>query len=184
MKRFLIPLLFAPGAALAGLQIVSNVPKPEQAKQVAPHAAQVGLASAALASIAPIAIVPKEQGNIVPAPAIVAAKPAVSVSVPRPVAIVPAPVVVAPKPVKTWSVTVGDKSVRSLLERWAKSDGYQLVWEIPVDLELNANATMTGSFEDALTSVLASLKNSDYPIEAMIYDNKVVRMVKRTPRNK
>jgi len=91
---------------------------------------------------------------------------------------------VVSKPVQTWSVTVADRSVRSLLERWAKVGGYQVLWEIPVDLELNANATMTGSFEDALTSVLASLKNSEYPIEAIIYDNNVVRMVKRSPRNK
>lgn len=91
---------------------------------------------------------------------------------------------VVSKPVQTWSVTIADRSVRSLLERWAKAAGYQVLWEIPVDLELNANATMTGSFEDALSALLASLKNSEYPIEAIIYDNNVVRMVKRTPRNK
>lgn len=91
---------------------------------------------------------------------------------------------VVSKPVQTWSVTVADRSVRALLERWAKVANYQILWEIPVDLELNANASMTGSFEDALSALLASLKNSEYPIEAIIYDNNVVRMVKRTPRNK
>lgn len=91
---------------------------------------------------------------------------------------------VVTKPVQTWKVTLADRSVRTLLERWAKTAGYQMSWEIPVDLELNANADMTGSFEDALTAVLASLKNSEYPIEAIIYDNNVVRMVKRSPRNK
>lgn len=91
---------------------------------------------------------------------------------------------VVSKPVQTWSVTVADRSVRGLLERWAKVANYQVLWEIPVDLELNANATLTGSFEDALSALLASLKNSEYPIEAIIYDNNVVRMVKRTPRNK
>lgn len=91
---------------------------------------------------------------------------------------------VVSKPVQTWSVTVADRSVRALLERWAKVASYQVLWEIPVDLELNANATLTGSFEDALSALLASLKNSEYPIEAIIYDNNVVRMVKRTPRNK
>lgn len=91
---------------------------------------------------------------------------------------------VVSKPVQTWSVTLADHSVRSLLERWARVAGYQVLWEIPVDLELNANATLTGTFEDALSALLASLKNSEYPIEAIIYDNNVVRMVKRTPRNK
>lgn len=93
-------------------------------------------------------------------------------------------ITVVSKPVQTWSVTIADRSVRTLLERWAKTASYQMSWEIPVDLELNANANMTGSFEDALTALLASLKNSEYPIEAIIYDNNVVRMVKRSPRNK
>lgn len=116
---------------------------------------------------------------------VAAAAPAVKPLAAAPAApVANAVVTVVSKPVQTWSVTVADHSVRVLLERWAKIAGYQILWEIPVDLELNANATMTGSFEDALTSVLASLKNSEYPIEAIIYDNNVVRMVKRTPRNK
>lgn len=120
------------------------------------------------------------------APATVAAATSVvkPLAAASPVPVANAVVTVMSKPVQTWSVTVADHSVRVLLERWAKAAGYQVLWEIPVDLELNANATMTGSFEDALTSVLASLKNSEYPIEAIIYDNNVVRMVKRTPRNK
>jgi hypothetical protein len=83
----------------------------------------------------------------------------------------------------TWQITFADKSVRSVLEHWSKSAGYQLLWEVPVDLELNANATITGTYEDALNSMLASLANSAYPVEAMIYENRAVRVVKRIKKD-
>lgn len=109
------------------------------------------------------------------------ASPAPSVAA-SPAAVVTQPVPAPAAPLPTWSITVADKSVRGLLERWSKTSGYQLLWEVPVDLELNANATLTGSYEDALNSVLASLANSAYPVEAMIYDNRAVRVVKRIPK--
>lgn len=160
MKRLLLALLATSNLVHAGVIMV------DESTKITPTTASTAVPAASAVT-----------SNRQPAP-VVSASQTSNVS-----EIKTKPLVVAPTPVKTWSVSVGDKSVRSLLERWTKSDGYQLVWEISVDLELNANATMTGSFEDALSSVLASLKNSDYPIEAMIYDNKVVRMVKRTPRN-
>jgi type IV pili sensor histidine kinase/response regulator len=86
------------------------------------------------------------------------------------------------KPAPTWAILVSDKSVRGVLERWSKTAGYQLLWEVPVDLELNANATLTGTYEEALNAVLASLATSDYPVEAMIYENRAVRVVKRAPK--
>ncbi len=87
-------------------------------------------------------------------------------------------------PAREWKIALSDKSVRGLLERWSKEDNYQLLWEISVDLQIGASATISGTFEDALASVLTSLSNSEYPVEAMIYDNRVVRVVKQTPRNK
>jgi len=111
------------------------------------------------------------------------AAPVVASAAAKPAAASAAAPVAAPKSAQTWTITVGDKSVRSLLERWAKTSGHQLLWDLPVDLELNANATISGTFEDALNSVLASLAHSEYPIEAMIYDNGVVRMVKRISKD-
>lgn len=143
-----------------------------QIRELAPVAATPAASSSAtLAPAAPVA-------SVAPVAAVKPASAGAASSAGNAV------VSVVTKPVQTWSVTVADRSVRTLLERWAKTAGYQMSWEIPVDLELNANANMTGSFEDALTAVLASLKNSEYPIEAIIYDNNVVRMVKRTPKNK
>jgi hypothetical protein len=149
--------------------VVAQIDLPGQRVQISERAA----ATSAAISPAPAALGSAPAAGTVKPVAAVAGAPAGN-----------AVVTVVSKPVQTWSITAADRSVRTLLERWAKIGGYQLLWEIPVDLELNANASMTGSFEDALTGVLASLKNSEYPIEAILYDNNVVRMVKRTPRNK
>ena len=135
------------------------------------------------------AAAPTPAPSVASSPALPAAPSPAAATIAKPIAAAAAMsgnavTTVVSKPVQTWSVTVADRSVRGLLERWAKVASYQVLWEIPVDLELNANATLTGSFEDALSALLASLKNSEYPIEAIIYDNNVVRMVKRTPRNK
>lgn len=83
---------------------------------------------------------------------------------------------------RIWEIHAGDKSVRTVLERWSKEVGYQLLWELPVDLELNAVATLNGSFEEALDAVLLALADSDYPVEAMIYENHAVRIVKRAQK--
>lgn len=162
--------------AAVAANIVVNVDQPAHRVQINDRSAAAASSvssSPAVTTVTPVAAVGAPS-------AAVGAKPVVAASAPVSNAVV----TVVSKPVQTWSITAADHSVRTLLERWAKAVGYQLLWEIPVDLELNANATMTGSFEDALTSVLASLKNSEYPIEAILYDNNVVRMVKRTPRNK
>lgn len=83
---------------------------------------------------------------------------------------------------RAWTITLADKSIRALLERWCREAGYQPLWEVTVDLEINATATITGTFEDAINSVLTSLSTSNYPIEALIYDNRVVRVVKHVAR--
>jgi hypothetical protein len=83
---------------------------------------------------------------------------------------------------KQWAIETSDKSIRSLLERWCKEANYQLMWEIPVDLQIGTTAQISGSFHDALNSLLASLNTSDYPVEALIYENRVIRIVKHAQR--
>lgn len=94
------------------------------------------------------------------------------------------PIKPEPKPQPQWNISLADRSIRALFDRWCKDAGYQLLWEVSVDLQLGASATITGTFEEALNSVLVSLNSSEYPIEAMIYDNRVVRVVKHIPKAK
>jgi hypothetical protein len=77
----------------------------------------------------------------------------------------------------TWAVRLEDKTLRRAMERWGRAGGYQVAWEASVDFPVKLEATFTGGFEDAVKAVMRSLRDTQTPMEALIYDNKVVRVV-------
>lgn len=90
----------------------------------------------------------------------------------------PLPAPAPPEPVKQWHLSVSDHTVKTALTRWAKEDGWQLVWDVPLDFGVDADATVTGTFEQALQAVVEALKKSETPIQAILYrGNKVLRIV-------
>lgn len=98
-------------------------------------------------------------------------------SAPQPVADMP----VRDVPVRdmpTWDVRASDGTIRGVLSRWANTAGWQLVWDAPVDFSIDAQATLRGSFEDALQALVASLGRTSAPIQAILYrGNHVLRVV-------
>lgn len=98
-------------------------------------------------------------------------------SAPQPVADMP----VRDMPVRdmpTWDVRASDGTIRGVLSRWANTAGWQLVWDAPVDFSIDAQATLRGSFEDALQALVASLGRTSAPIQAILYrGNHVLRVV-------
>lgn len=89
-----------------------------------------------------------------------------------------APPVPPPEPVRTWQLALADHTVKNALTRWAKDGGWQLIWDVPIDFGVDADATITGTFEQALQSVVHALEKSDTPIQAVLYKgNKVLRIV-------
>lgn len=88
---------------------------------------------------------------------------------------------VAAVPVVTlWAVSPADKNVRRAITRWGKQAGYEVIWDVNKDITIEANATFAGSFEDATRSILESIADSEYPVEALLYENNVVRISKMT----
>ncbi|QVN23746.1 toxin co-regulated pilus biosynthesis Q family protein [Burkholderia pyrrocinia] len=88
----------------------------------------------------------------------------------------PASLPVADAPV--WDVRASDGTIRGVLLRWARTAGWQLVWDAPVDFSIDAQATLRGSFEDALQVLVASLGRTATPIQAILYQgNHVLRVV-------
>ncbi|MXN76837.1 pili assembly chaperone [Burkholderia sp. 4701] len=78
----------------------------------------------------------------------------------------------------TWDVRASDGTIRGVLSRWARTAGWQLVWDAPVDFSIDAQATLRGSFEDALQALVASLGRTSTPIQAILYQgNHVLRVV-------
>jgi len=76
-----------------------------------------------------------------------------------------------------WTVTYADTNLRVLLEKWARSAGWQLSWDIPKDVSLNAKAEYHGTFEVALLNLLQDLQGGDTALAACTYDNNLARIV-------
>lgn len=87
---------------------------------------------------------------------------------------------VSAPPPQVWRISLADHTVRGALTRWTEEAGWRLIWEAPVDFAVDAPATVTGSFDDALQSVVSALAGSDSPVQAILYrGNKVVRIVEK-----
>ncbi|WP_196787284.1 toxin co-regulated pilus biosynthesis Q family protein [Burkholderia stagnalis] len=77
-----------------------------------------------------------------------------------------------------WEVKASDVSLRQALIRWAKDAGWQVSWEIGYDYPVQLEGSFSGSFEDAVDQFMGSLRYSDYPALACMYEaNHVVRVL-------
>jgi hypothetical protein len=98
-----------------------------------------------------------------------------------PVVAVPGPAsgtLETPPPLTTWTTTPADKTLQNALARWSLTAGWQLVWELPQDISIEAAASINGSFEDAVTAIANSMQSSETPIIAMFFEgNRVLRII-------
>ena len=132
----------------------------------APLASNIGAHSSPIATTAPAAAA-------TPAPMLIAKTAAPSS--PPAADTFPVP---PPEVSRSWRLDLADRTVKTALGRWAKEAGWQLVWEVPVDFGIDADATITGTFDEALHAVVRALDKSDTPIQAILYKgNKVLRIV-------
>jgi hypothetical protein len=77
-----------------------------------------------------------------------------------------------------WQLDVADGSLRKALQRWGTTSGWQVVWELPVDFPVGAQAAFAGTFEEAVVAIAMSMQNSEMPMKAIFYrGNKVLRIV-------
>lgn len=80
---------------------------------------------------------------------------------------------------RTWTISVSDRYIRVTLKRWAKEAGYELVWDVNQDIEVDVDSVIRNkTFDEAFLEVMNSLAISDFPVEAVIYENRVIRIVK------
>ena len=78
-----------------------------------------------------------------------------------------------------WEVRVDDKTVKSMIERWAKAANWQLYWENSVDYPILASATISGRFEEAVEKIVKSMQGAQVPPRAVFYSNRVLRITSR-----
>lgn len=145
-----------------------------QAPKGAPPISAESLAASSAAAAGATPVMVKASAPANPAPA------AVTVS-----AVPPAPAAPEARPVKSfplWEIQARDLSVYSAFRRWARSSGWQISWEIPVDYPATVLHQSSGTFEDAVDSVLAAYAKADYPPKGCFHTNQtppVLRVVRR-----
>lgn len=73
-----------------------------------------------------------------------------------------------------WYVKKG-QSLRDIIYEWAKRDSWNLVWHLDYDIKLGADAHFTGSLQDAIGTLLDSINQSGSNLNAQLYpENKVI----------
>lgn len=72
----------------------------------------------------------------------------------------------APDANQVWSIETSEKRLSSALERWAQKAGWQLVWEVDRDFVIESNLHLEGEFLKAVGTVMQSLSQTDYPLQA------------------
>jgi hypothetical protein len=79
-----------------------------------------------------------------------------------------------------WDIVIADRTLNAALARWAAAAGWQLLWELPVDYAVQAQTTVPGKFEDAVTIVVNSMEGAEIPMKAVFYSgNKVLRIMSK-----
>lgn len=81
-------------------------------------------------------------------------------------------------PLPTYTISPGE-TLRSVLTRWTKDDGWGLVWEPSNDFVLAAGATFGGDMKVAITGLMESLRDNGAAYGAELYNgNRIVRVVR------
>jgi len=82
-----------------------------------------------------------------------------------------------------WEMNLSDQTLNAVLVRWAVRAGWQLQWDLPVDYAIEANTSMSGSFEQVIETVARSMESAEIPLKAIFYKgNKVLRIVQKGPK--
>lgn len=77
----------------------------------------------------------------------------------------------------TWIISNSDRSLKALFSKWASVANIRLAWDLPVDFELNAEASIQGDLQLAVNTVLSSLTSAETPVVARLYEgNRVLRI--------
>lgn len=76
-----------------------------------------------------------------------------------------------------WTITEQDTSLQKLIQKWAHAANWEVMWNAPNDFAISAKASISGSLDNAINQVLASLQSTETPIVATFYEgNRVIKI--------
>jgi hypothetical protein len=70
---------------------------------------------------------------------------------------------------QSWTLTAG-KTIGQNLKTWADRANWTIVWQLPTDWVVPAQASFTGAFPDAATSVMETLAANGALVRAQIFE--------------
>lgn len=76
-----------------------------------------------------------------------------------------------------FAINSDDETLFLALRRWSTNAGYQLVWEAGKDFPARATTYKTSDLISAIELVMNDTANSNFPLHACVYDNKVIRIL-------
>lgn len=82
--------------------------------------------------------------------------------------------------VRTYQLKFTDVKIGLAMKRWMKEVGMQLAYEAGKDFDIPAEAEFVGTASDVIAKVMASLKQSSYPLRACEYDNRLILIKHRS----
>jgi hypothetical protein len=79
---------------------------------------------------------------------------------------------------RAWLIAPEDKTLQSTLAGWSAVAGWQFQWDLPVDYPIEFRRSVSGTFEEAVTTVTNAMDKAEVPMKAIFYmGNKVLRIV-------
>jgi hypothetical protein len=81
------------------------------------------------------------------------------------------------KPKGRFEIKSEDETLSITFKRWSTQEGYQLVWDADKDFPTFETIYDQTNFEDTIYQVMSDIENSDYPLHACMYKNKVLRII-------
>jgi hypothetical protein len=169
----------SPSPALAPVALTHVQPAPPPAPATASAAVYPALEPALSAAPAPAAIpylpAPQERASTPVQPAVATAPAAASSPSPEPTLAVPAPgagvtsfiPAVQEKPL--WVLHAG--MLRSQLQRWGTTEGYQIIWSAQNDFDLETGAEFEGDFVTVIRQLFSQLHDQGMPLRVTIYQS-------------
>jgi hypothetical protein len=88
----------------------------------------------------------------------------------------------APAPVDptVFEIEPGDRDLADCFRRWGKRAGYEVLWEAPISAPIDSAGPRrlnAPDFKSLLVKSIEELRRLGYPIKALIYSDKVIRIV-------
>jgi len=78
--------------------------------------------------------------------------------------------------IRAWAVMSGSE-LRTTLEGWARSAGWTMVWDSPIDYRIRASARFEGTFEQAVARFVDAVHQTNPELRVTLYrGNRVIHV--------